>query len=296
VTPAPIACTEDVDLWVDGVMMRPNVDYAVTFGDSSVSTEPPRVVINGMTVGAHRIRAISNAPYDPIHSIQLQYPILPDPRGLVDVPVAGREIRLTEQLGILFSGGYFDGEGRVRTIADNLSLDLSSVTAPDDVFYRARFVFTAAGMAICEMAASSKTGLDKLLDLIGSVSGSTTDLGDPGDFRDNGDFGGVLIQADWKGAYATSNSIPANVPTNQRRGYPTAFDTGYFWTRDRLPYIQPSGGATLDCRTRTRVAQMTPWAEPPGARGGGGVGVDCRELQAGYTRLDLALDCRQLTS
>jgi hypothetical protein len=163
-TPAPASVASDIDVWVDGRLLRPDTDYCVDMGDPAEPTIPPRVIISGLELGARRVRAVANAPYDAAHNVTLTVPSLSDTRGIIPVSLIGREIRLTDRMGLLFSGGYFDGEGSARAIGDNRALDVSKLSDRTDVYYRARFVLTNAARDVCESVATAGTTIERILD------------------------------------------------------------------------------------------------------------------------------------
>jgi hypothetical protein len=285
-TPAPVGTAYDVDVWLDGRLLRPEYDYTVQTGSPDDITQPPRILVGGMTIGtAHWIRAVSNAPYDAAHSVQVYGAVLSDTRGLVLVSASGRQVRLTDGVGMLYSGGYFDGYGMVNTVGENRGLDVSSLTARTDYTYRARYCLTKDALEMCESSMSLSTGMDKFLDLFGSVD---TDL--------------AISSYDYQSAYAVSHSLASgHVPATSRPAWYSPFGPGYFWVRDRIqagassPRVSSSLSLSFDCRVGRGIfftptadyPDMASWGEPPLAPGAGGVSVDCRPLQAGYTPVDL---------
>jgi hypothetical protein len=275
VTPAPVAYTQDVDVWLDGRFLRHDQDYTVDFGNVIDTTQPPRILINGMSLGVyHTVRVVSNAPWDATHNVQVEGSVLADTRGLVLVSATARDIRLMDGVGLLFASGSFCGEGAAHTVGENRGLDISALTTNTDYYYRARFCLTPAALNTCETAMEQELGMDKFLDLFGSTTG------------------GAILAYDYQSAYALAKGLTGStVPANGGASWPPPFGPGWFWARDRETAIVGAGYLNFDCRIRGYNPQFASWGEPVLAPGGGGVSFDGRPLQTGYT--DQVLDFRQ---
>ena len=279
--PAPVSRIEDLDVYVDGRLMRPGVDYWVQWGSAQYSPRvPPRLVLRGVPTGAHRhILVRTNAPYDPLLCPELREDVLSDPYAVFRLPPAARPLRLLEDVGLSFSGGYLVNAAHdMNVVADNLGLHIGGLPDASHAYFRARFVLTTPQLESALAESNHRTALERFAEMVGVAPDGSAANGNP------------AVTADFIQAYKVHTGlepVPTGSPAEWAELY---FNALYFWVRD----VQPEArmlSSPLDCRdgAETAVAQLQPWQQDAFP-----LIFDCRGdviADPGYTT-DRSLDCR----
>lgn len=281
--PAPVTRIEDVDVFVDGRLMRPNVDYWLHWGNPAYSPRtPPRITLRGVPTGPHRHVVVrTNAPYDPLLCPEIREEVLSDPDAVFRLPASERPLRLMEDVGLSFSGGYLVNVAEdMNVVADNLGLHVGGLPDAQFFYFRARFVLTTPQLNGAVTEGGFQTALEKFALMVGLAPDGSAANGNP------------QLTADFLRAYRVNAGVSA-VPTDSPKSWAeTYFNALYFWVRDSQAEARFTG-EPLDCRDGASEAllRLAPWkqADMP-------VVYDCRAGvigDAGYVT-DRPLDCRNV--
>ena len=279
--PAPVSRIEDVDVYVEGRLMRPNVDYWLHWGDPAVTPRtPPQIVLRGVATGDHRHVVVrTNAPYDPYLCPEIREDVLSDPQAIYRLPPQERPLRLLEDVGLSFSGGHLVNVGEdMNVVADNLGLHIGGLPDTQYFYFRARFVFTPASMEGALAQGGFQTALEKFALMVGVAADGSAPNGNP------------ALTADFVQAYRV-NSGAQTVPENPEDWPDTTFDASYFWVRDASSEAR-AASEPMDCRDGADLARYTPWEQDPTLP----VIMDCRDgftADPGYVT-GRPLDCRNV--
>lgn len=276
--PAPVSRIEDLDVYVDGRLQRPNVDYWINWGSVEGYRHPPKLVLRHAPTGVHRhVLARTNAPYDPEFCPELREDEITDPYAIYRMPQSERALRLIEDVGLSFSGGYLVNcaEG-INVVADNLGLHIDDLPDTRDLYFRARFVLTPAAIHGALSESEHMTALEQFVTLVGlRADGTSAD-------------GNSLMSFDFIQSYKL-NAGAQPIP-DAPRPYPTSlFPAMYFWARDDQAEAR-FAGEVVDCRDDPAVGDKDGWQQD------GTTYMDCRPLEgidAGYIT-DRPLDCREV--
>jgi hypothetical protein len=279
--PAPIWSIEDIDVYVNGRLMRPNIDYCIQWGSPSSKRHPPRVILWGIPTGRCHILVMTNAPHDDILSPTIREDALSDPYAIYRLPPLQRPIRLIEDVGMVFSNGYLRNVGdEINVIADNYGLHLGNLPDTNYVYYRARFVMTSLNIEGALREGGYQTALEKFVTLVGlRPDGSPADGSSP--------LGGFDFIESYK--YNSGCSV---VPSNPIIWANTFFNALYFWVRDEQQDAR-NAGEPLDVRETdsSNLAVYDPWNQE-----GVDLVFDCRSpitTDSGYTT-SRELNCRNV--
>ena len=310
--PVPVWDTGDVDLWANGRKLRSGVDYWVEFGSYLNPGIPPRIVLNDIYYGDVHLYAVSNVPYDPESSIEVDTASLPGGDSLVRMSPQNRRLRLMENVGLVFSCGRLElaGDG-IETVADNLALHFDGLRDSGEFLYRARFVFGPEMFDAAVMQSEAPSVLERFARTVGAVQPNVSYASMDwynGDFRDNAPgalpYGGIMDfreggsdsmgRADYRDGSCRTKTLCDTAAWDlveiHRRGHPTPpvrsgvlpvperdnFPAPYFWLRDELSL------ASVDALV---FEQLLPW------RQGEDVLIDCREQGRGPGE-NVSLDAR----
>ena len=176
--PAPVWRIEDLDVWLDGRKLLPNVHYWISWGNPSNPSQPPALVFADVPLGPRHLKVIKNAPHDPLSEISFEQDRLGDANGIVRFPLAGRAIRLARDMGIVFAGGYLEQAGTdIDVVCDNLALHFKALTDRTQFNYRARFVFSSELAAQVADISGRRTQLEELGQLLAPASYARVDGG-----------------------------------------------------------------------------------------------------------------------
>jgi hypothetical protein len=279
--PAPVFRMEDLDVYVEGRLMRPNVDYWLHWGDASVTPRtPPQVVLAGVPTGSHRhVLVRTNAPYDPLLCPEVREDALSDPQAIYRMPPRERPLRLLEDVGLSFSGGYLvNVASDINVIADNLGMHFGGLPDRHYFYFRARFVFTPTQVDGAVSEGGYQTALEKFALMVGVAPDGSSANGNP------------AMTADFVQAYRV-NSGAQTVPDSPVPWPDTTFDASYFWVRDVQAEAR-FAGEPMDCRDGADLTHYTPWEQDPTLP----VIMDCRDgftADPGYVT-GRPLDCRNV--
>jgi hypothetical protein len=281
--PAPVSCIEDVDVYVEGRLMRPNVDYWLQWGDPVNSYRtPPRIVLRGDPTDIHgHILVRTNAPYDPVLCPEIREDTISDPEAIYRMPPTARPLRLLEDVGLTFSGGYLvNVADNQNVISDNLGLHIGGLPDTRFMYFRSRFVLTSGAMEGAIRESGHQTALEKFAILVGVKADGTAANGNP------------LLSADFVEAYRVNTGATTVSSASPKNWAETYFNALYFWVRDAQTDAR-SAGEPLDARDNAVVplARLLPWQQDDFA-----LSFDCRSpisSDAGYVT-NRSLDCRNV--
>lgn len=280
--PAPVTRIEDIDVYIEGRLGRPNVDYWLNWGDPAVTPRtPPQVVLRGVPTGPHRHVVVrTNAPYDPLLCPEFREDVISDEHGVFRMPPADRPLRLLEDVGLTFSGGRLVNVAEdMNVIADNLGMHFGGLPDTRYFYFRARFVFTTAAMDGAVTEGGFQTALEKFALMVGVAPDGSALNGNP------------AMSADFVRAYITGTGIQP-IPSDNPADWPeTYFDASYFWVRDAQAEARFAGEA-FDCRDGADIARYAPWEQDATMP----TVMDCREgfiEDTGYVT-GRPLDCRNV--
>jgi hypothetical protein len=247
----PVAVTNinDLDVWLNGRLQRPNIDYWLQFGSPDSKRHPPRIIMKYVPTGPRqKIFIMSNAPEDVQLYPSIRENDISDPRGIYRFNMSTYMLRLLKNVGIVFNGGYLSdiGDG-IETIADNLGLYFSNLTDPRDIYFKARFVLPTGNLNSAIDESKFSTALENFANLVGLRPDGT-----PAD-------GKSALSFDFIESFVLSHNVQ-NVPYNPFRTWNTTlFPAGYFFVRDDLTtartYNEP-----VDCRS-SGLEILVPWEQ-----------------------------------
>ena len=276
--PAPVWSIEDLDVFVDGRLMRPYTDYIIQWGSPSSKQHAPRLVLRGVPTGQRHILVQTNAPHDPLCPM-IREDSISDPDAIFRTSPAERELRLIEDVGIVYSNGYLCSVGDdINVVADNYAIHLGGLPDTNFLYYRARFVLTPAQLEGAKLEGGYKTPLENFVNLVGlRLDGSPAD-------------GSSLLGGfDFIESYRYNAGVTA-VPSNPIPWPEIYFNAMYFWVRDEQTSARIAG-EPLDCRETSlaNLAVYDPWKQEDFE-----LSMDCRapiSLDAGYVT-DREVNCR----
>jgi hypothetical protein len=249
--PAPVARIEDVDVWLDGRLLRPSVDFWLSWNRRN-PTKPPHLIFKGIPPGQRHLFVIANAPYDQELELTIDEPgTITDPRAIYDLPRAQHLLRLVDNVGIASTGGYVDSVGdSIKVVAENIGVHLKGLSDDRELKFRARFVWPPGLLAAALQGSVAQTPLERLVEML----------------QPSGGFG-----VDFVDKYRGENPTPVPHLDYRPETRPGYFGAGYFWTRDEQAAARTAYVA-VDCRPGQNE-HFDPWRQ-----GGadGHVLFDCR--------------------
>ena len=240
---------EDLDVWIDGRLQRPYVDYWIEWGGPASADQPPRLIYREIPIGArHSVFILHNAPHDPELSLTIREPeTLSTTDGVYRLPAAERALRLVRDVGLVFSGGFLHraGDG-INVVADNLGLHLEDLPYNTDLSFRSRFVLTPGGLTGALRESDHETALEQFIGLVGlKADGSSSDGASPLGF-------------DFIESYRQTHNVHPipNAPAPERPV--TRFGAMFFWVRDESV---SAGDFVLDFREGADLSTLNPWRQ-----------------------------------
>lgn len=281
--PAPVWHIEDVDVWVDGRLQRPGLDYWIEWGGVASARQAPRIIFRKIATGYHHVLAITNAPHDPLLNVTLRQSTITDEYGIFDMPPSEREFKLVQDIGLAFTGGYLNTAGTgIDVVGENLALHLTTLDDTRDLYFRVRFVLPPLAREMASRISQSESALEKLMKLLGISADGTFWTSDGPEYRN------AQLRLNIRQTYRERPDV-LKVPTSPRPEWNTStFDAGYFWVRDEANGARSDDTVTtvIDCRPGADTASFLPWTQD------GSMVFDCRTIDdPGYVT-PRVLDCR----
>jgi hypothetical protein len=175
--PAPVWYGQDVDVYKNGVALRFGYDYWINWNYHRPSA-PPQLVVRGVKEsGLQRIDMYSTAAHCPQDENYFNFERLIDEQGVINQRSNPINTYLPN-IGIVKSNGKVHSFGTgIETIAGNRGLFIHDLKNGTDFEFRARFVMTDDGRDVAIAAASAKTPLDQLVELVGTDLGGVDPIG-----------------------------------------------------------------------------------------------------------------------
>ena len=242
---------EDLDVWIDGRLQRPHIDYWIEWGGPASANKPPRLIHREVPTGARRsIFVLHNAPHDPELSLTIREPeALSTQDGIYRLPAADRALRLMRDVGLVFSGGFLHraGDG-INVVADNLGLHLEDLPYNTDLFFRSRFVLTPGALTGALRESDHETALEQFIGLVGfRADGSSAD-------------GTTALGFDFVESYRRAHGVRPipNAPAPDRSL--RRFEALFFWVRDES---DDADNFALDFRDGADLDALSPWRQGP---------------------------------
>lgn len=243
--PAPVWDVADIDGWINGQKLRPNIDFWINWGNVANRSQPPAVVFQQIPIGPCHIRLIKNAPSDPASEVSYTADTIGSSNGVIRMPPGQRTVRLARDIGIAFTGGFLDCAGRgIGVVCDNLAVHFKALQSRSEVYFRSRFVFTADHRLLAQSLNSSQTQLEELATLLSPSSV----LPDPGSL-------------DFVARYAAQSATALVPDVGRFQIRPQLMYAAFFFTHD----VEGTGVTETAADARGPVpAFFTPWQQADG--------------------------------